>query len=117
MASYSFDELLETQMNDEDISLIIKYLNNKESYVNVNRRFKRFISCLLLVDGVLYYKRREKYLFVCPEVLRAELLQFSHAEFYSGHQGMFKTHQRLLQSVWWPGMFQDIENYVKNCKI
>ena len=40
MASYSFDELLETQMNDEDISLIIKYLNNKESYV------KGYLVCI-----------------------------------------------------------------------
>ena len=29
----------------------------------------------------------------------------------------YKTHQRLLQSCWWPSMFKDICFYIDQCKI
>jgi hypothetical protein len=34
-----------------------------------------------------------------------------------GHQGVQRTYARLKLYVTWPGMFHDVENFIKNCEI
>ena len=36
---------------------------------------------------------------------------------FKWNQGRYKTHQRLLQSYWWPSMFKDICLCIDQCKI
>ena len=50
---------------------------------------------------------------VIPPILQPEILKKLH----SGHQGMTKYNQRAKQSVWWPGIQNDINNLVIKCAI
>jgi hypothetical protein len=34
-----------------------------------------------------------------------------------GHQGIQRKYDRLKMHVTWPGMFQDVENYIPKCEI
>jgi len=34
-----------------------------------------------------------------------------------GHLGMNKTYERMKLFITWPGMKQEIENYIKECEI
>ena len=62
---------------------------------------------LNLHDNLLLYGKR----LVIPEKLRCNVLRYLH----DGHQGIAKTRQNAVSSVWWPGIGRDIEKMVKNC--
>ena len=50
---------------------------------------------------------------VIPPPLRQSLLSRIH----DGHQGITKCRERARNSVWWPGISQDLERLVNSCEI
>jgi hypothetical protein len=48
---------------------------------------------------------------------KATILHKAHDKPLGGHLGQENTYQRLSQQYYWPGMRQDIINYVKTCRI
>ena len=50
---------------------------------------------------------------VIPASMRADILERLHA----GHQGSTKCRQRAKESVWWPGIRNDIDEKTSNCPI
>ncbi|XP_064474611.1 uncharacterized protein LOC135388765 isoform X1 [Ornithodoros turicata] len=52
---------------------------------------------------------------VVPRKYRQDILHLSHACSWSGHLGIRKTKDRLLQEYYWPGCFKDVENFVRSC--
>ena len=58
-------------------------------------------------DNLLLYGSR----IVVPKKLQRETLQKIH----QGHQGIQKCRQRVLSSVWWPGVTKNVEEFVKAC--
>lgn len=64
---------------------------------------------LSLVNGILSHGLR----LVIPATLQPEIL----VKLHEGHQGMTKTKARAKDSVWWPGITTEIDQYVANCNI
>ena len=58
--------------------------------------------------GLLLYRNRV----VVPETLRSEILRNIH----DGHLGLAKCRARAQDSVWWPGITQDICNLINHCE-
>ena len=114
--SYTEDELLEKQLNDGDIFNVIDF-KTKGNCIKGDNIYKKYNDKLFVENDLLRYKHHGKMLYVCPKELRSELLTLSHNQFYSGHYGIFKTHKRLLEGVWWPNMAYDIQSYIANCKV
>ncbi|OWY95244.1 LOW QUALITY PROTEIN: reverse transcriptase [Phytophthora megakarya] len=52
---------------------------------------------------------------VVPKALRDDVLHYGHEEFQGGHQGITRTHKRLCSEFYWPGMYADVEPFVKEC--
>ncbi|KAE9340629.1 hypothetical protein PR003_g10390 [Phytophthora rubi] len=52
---------------------------------------------------------------VVPESLRPDLLHYTHEDFQRGHQGITRTHEKLRSEFYWPGMYADVEAFVKEC--
>jgi transposase InsO family protein len=52
---------------------------------------------------------------VMPEHLRAQLLTVAHDAADSGHLGVNRTLEKLLERCWWPGIQQDVKNWVASC--
>ena len=48
---------------------------------------------------------------VIPSNLRPNILDKLHV----GHQGITKCRRRAAQSVWWPGIYKDIEQMISKC--
>lgn len=93
-------------------------LKKLQKHVNdFPQQFRQFTSNLCLENGILFFKHRGNNLFVVPAEMRNYLLHLAHSQFLSGHQGRYKTNQRLLQSCWWPSMFKDICTYLERCKV
>ncbi len=54
---------------------------------------------------------------VIPDVqnMRRRILYELHDAPYSGHCGMTKTLRAVTQVFWWPGVKQEVQNYVRAC--
>lgn len=57
---------------------------------------------------------RTNWRIVVPKVKRKEVLQECHDK--AAHLGYTKTYARLCDRYWWPKMFQDVKQHIKNCK-
>ena len=62
---------------------------------------------LSLVQDLLLYRSR----IVVPASLQLETLKKIH----QGHQGLVKCCQRVASAVWWPGVYNQLEAFVKAC--
>ncbi|XP_065442585.1 uncharacterized protein LOC135981871 [Chrysemys picta bellii] len=52
---------------------------------------------------------------VVPQKYRRQLLCRAHDIPLSGHQGTWRTQQRLLRSFYWPGVFVTVRQYCGSC--
>ncbi|GMF46773.1 unnamed protein product [Phytophthora fragariaefolia] len=52
---------------------------------------------------------------VIPDALRSDMLHYAHEDFQGGHQGITRTYEKLRSEFYWPGMYADVEHYVKEC--
>ncbi|GMF14647.1 unnamed protein product [Phytophthora fragariaefolia] len=50
-----------------------------------------------------------------PDALRPDMLHYAHEDFQGGHQGITRTYEKLRSGFYWPGMYADVEHYVKEC--
>ena len=99
-------------MNEIEIRSVINYLENKDSAGEIPKCYKKHLSKLAIVNGLLCDTHHGNILVAVPKSLREEILELGHSQFYSGHFGAFKTHQRILDSPWWPDMFADMQNKI-----
>ena len=52
---------------------------------------------------------------VVPRSLRDKILFLGHSHLYGGHLGISKTRWRIRKHFYWPGVNEDISNYIKSC--
>jgi len=91
--------------NNEDISDNINTLNKfREEFIN-----KRII----LVDGIEYYKQNDKLRKIIKD--REEQLQLIEEAHAIGHEGVYKTYNRLKRDFYWKSMKRDVKGYIKCC--
>ena len=51
-----------------------------------------------------------------PEALRKQVLHLGHDHVLRGHYDRAKTHERLREKFWWPGMYKDVQSWVQQCE-
>ena len=51
-----------------------------------------------------------------PKAITKQLITEVHGNVMYGHEGQFKTKERILQSYWWPGMDQHINEHLRQCE-
>lgn len=51
-----------------------------------------------------------------PEPLRPEIIKECHETLPAGHKGIVKTFNRIRERFYWPGMKQEVERFIKNCR-
>ena len=96
-----------------------EYMSLKKTIINgfpcnqneidpVLRPYAKMKDLLCLDNGLIVCGQR----LVIPRRLRKEVLQRLH----SAHQGIERTRRRTRQSVYWPGIDNDVKNTVQSCK-
>ena len=82
------------------------------------RKLWRVRKWLVMRDGVIYWRGKErdrkKWKVVLPVSKRKELMRGAHEEW--GHQGVARTMALVKRNVAWPGLHEDVKNYVARCK-
>ena len=126
---HSLDELRQLQLADATMGLALqsKEAGQKPTPDKVktlspaSRRLFQLWDQLLVKDGLLWrwYERpvdQERTLqLVVPMALREEVLVDLHEGVCAAHLGMDKTLARLKERFYWPGHYNDVENWCRNC--
>ena len=78
-------------------------------------------------DGLLYHGWRPKGTelgdvqgceqLVLPQRCRSLVLRLAHDILFTGHLGITKTKDRIMQRYYWPGIFSDIAKYCRTCQV
>ena len=74
-----------------------------------------------LIDDLVYHIYRTKGLIinqlVIPKHMRREYLVSIHDGLGSGgHLGLNKSYDKMLNRYWWPGMYKEMEEWIKTCE-
>ena len=65
-------------------------------------------------DGLL--KHRGRLVVASEDNLRTQLIAEAHTQVSTAHPGKTKTRKLLSTRYFWPGMFSDVDRYVRNCE-
>ena len=121
LPALSLDELARLQREDVTMAPIladwpVKPLDNA---VGAAKLLRKQHQQLAMKDGLLYRKSRDSALgdlqqLVLPSRLRPDIIRQLHDEM--GHQGVDRTISLLRPRVYWPGMSEDIKQYIGRCE-
>ncbi|GAB1867938.1 RNA-directed DNA polymerase [Camponotus japonicus] len=81
-----------------------------------------------VIEGRLYFLRPkrvvseivedlDRWKLVIPQEYRKEVLRESHDMPQAGHLGTEKTYQRVAVSYFWPNLFRDVTDYIRQCDL
>ena len=114
-------DLIAAQRNAHELQLVVRYLEKEDNACLKNclpMSFRPHINKLSLSDaGLLVYRHAKRTVVVLPPEQRLDIISICHSEWAAGHFGIFKTHRRILDKFWWPGMHDDIKNFIRNCDV
>ena len=95
-------------MNDLETVLKEGWPNTRKECPNNAQPYWDFRGDITKIKGLMLYRDR----IIIPKVLRNEILTKIH----EGHLGMDKCKRRARQSVFWPGLNNQIEQMVQRCE-
>lgn len=117
----SRENLLLAQKEDPDLAPLLRSaLSEKEA--------ETVPICYYIQNDILMRKYRPPYVpadeewkvlhqVVVPSLYRKEILSLAHEHSMSGHLGVSKTCDRILQNFYWPGLRKDVSRYCSSCHI
>jgi len=116
-------QLTEIQVTDDPQQFIVEQKNDQSLK-------KCFDKCASASDGPITYEVTNDILYrvrttdgdtsrqiVLPKKYRQDVLRLAHDIPMSGHQGIKRTKNRIQNEFYWPGMYSDVNSYVKSCDI
>jgi hypothetical protein len=101
--------LLQLQQEDQFIQKLEKWKWNRGSIPSRKKGFVKKFSCL--PNGVWVYKGTS--LMIPDKPTQKYFLKRYHSE--SGHFGVNKTLQAIREHAYWPGMINDVAQFIRSC--
>ena len=127
LQQFSPQDLNKLQQDDNVISRFLHYQTSERNPTPQERHNedRSVLTLLRQVDKIiqengLWYRQVQDPLLglvkqlLLPQQLKLTIMKELHDNM--GHQGVERTSQLIRSRCYWPGMFQDIENYVKSCE-
>ena len=107
---FGSEDIVKLQEEDESLRRALEAAKQKD-----NPQFQ-------LQRGFLYRVKtnrrgQERKQLALPEKLRQRVMTLAHAGVMSGHQGVHRTHERVAESFWWPGMSSDVTRFCHSCDV
>ena len=103
------DVYQQAQAEDTECSKLIDFCKSgwpKKAKGEI-KRFWQARGKLTYSKGLLLHGAR----IVVPKKLQKETLEKIH----SGHQGILRCRLRVSESVWWPGVLNEVDQFIKTC--
>ena len=115
-------ELVQAQNEDNLIKALKNFLLNKElpNDANCQRLVRHFADSCFVENDIVWKRVKRKFepsrvVIFLPETLVENVLSEAHGHLLGGHDGVFKTKERLFQCYYWPGMDTDIAQHLQHC--
>ena len=121
------EQMVKIQQNDPAIKRLLCYRTLGRKPTRTERKAESKHALKLLSywdsiaekDGILYRAIRNNEgetnrLLLVPSILREDFLRATHEEL--GHQGPNRTEQLLRQRCWWPGLHDDVKQWISGCE-
>jgi len=122
--SISWDNLSLQRAQQEDplLTAIINFLYNRmlPDTTNLQSLVRTYANDCFMENGLLWRRLKRQgetpqiVLFV-PQNMKQDILAEAHGGQFTGHDGIYKTRERILQCYYWPGMDRDINDFIKSC--
>jgi hypothetical protein len=120
--SWNSDELLQAQAVDPLIKVLKNFLLKQElpHDPKCQSLVKLFSNDCFIEDGLVWCRIKRQFepsrvVLFLPASLVTDALTEAHGELLTGHDGIYKTKERLMQCFYWPGMNSDIATHLKSC--
>ena len=120
ISGYTVSDLVSLQAEDSSLA----YIKDKAVSAEV-KLAKNGSSVQYIQKKGLYYRQykaagnngREYNQLIVPAKLRGDVLKIAHDGIMSGHLGIRKTTDRILNEFFWPTIRKDVKVYCKTCDI
>ena len=66
--------------------------------------------------GILQEPGKRQAKIATPQALWKELMQAAHGSKFGGHSGIFKMSERIRQNFWWPGLDEEVKDFIQSCE-
>ena len=121
--SWETQDLQTAQENDNLIKALKNFLLNKElpNDPKCQPLVRHFADDCFIENDVVRKRVKRKFepsrvVIFLPESLVSQVLQEAHGHLLSGHDGIYKTKEHLLQCYYWLGMDADITQHIQHCQ-
>jgi hypothetical protein len=119
---FDLNEIANLQETDECTKAIRDFLFHRKlpDEKSLLKLVKFFADSCFIADNVLWRRIIRgndiaRVVLFTPKSITQELISQAHGQILSGHNGTFKTKERLLENYFWPGMDKQILDFIKNC--
>ncbi len=120
--SWDSDDLLQAQTADLLIKARKNFLLNKELLHDPKCQalVRLFSNDCFIEDGLVWRRIKCQFepsgvVLFLPASLTTNAMTEAHGELLTGHDGIYKTKEHLMQCFYWPGMDADIAAHLKSC--
>ncbi len=120
--SWNLDKLLQAQATDPLIKALKNVLLNKElpHDTRCQALVKLFSNDYFVEDRLIWCRIKWQFepsrvVLFLPAILVPQALTEAQGELLTGHDGIYKTKEHLMQCFYWPGMDTDIASHLKSC--
>jgi hypothetical protein len=120
--SWDSSTLQQAQNADPLLKALKSFLLNKElpHDAKCQSLIKLFANDCFIEDDIIWRRIKRQFepsrvVIFLPASLVPEALSDAHGNLLVGHDGIYKTKERLLQCFYWPGMDADIAAHLKSC--
>ena len=116
-------DLPNLQNEDEFISTVKNFMltqqlpDNKQKAAHIVKVGKEcFIENNVIWRRLTRYDAQPRTVLLLPQKLAEAVVGEAHGQVLTGHDGVAKTKERLLQSYYWPTMDRDVAIHIKGCQ-
>ena len=120
--SWESTHIKDEQNRDPFITALKQFLLNRElpKDPKCQQLVRHFSPNCFIEDDLLWvrikrYQMPSRVVLFLPTTMIHSAISEAHGQFLTGHDGAFKTKERLLQCYYWPGMDRDITEHIKAC--
>ncbi len=120
--SWDSTQLAQAQNADPLLKALKNFLLHKELPADAKCQslIKIFTNDCFIENDIIWRRIKRQFepsrvVIFLPASLKQEALSDTHGNLLVGHDGIYKTKERLLQCFYWPGMDADIAAHLQTC--
>ena len=121
--SWESDHIRQEQDRDPFLSALKKFLLNQELPTGPREQaLIKFLGTDCFVENDVIWRRlrrpqdQNRVVLMLPRSLIPQVLREAHGKELSGHDGIYKTRERILTCYYWPGIDKDVGEHLRACE-